>query len=314
MITIDSLKQQWLNVVKVKDGYSQIDEEHPLEWHIGYDCDLRKSLCVTVSNSVDSIKSSVAFHITRFSEDNDKCQLFISLEEEKLEEVFVQMIIDLFNYSSKGKNIKDASELLKNRFFQWEKLFKKPWGDILTGEQQRGLIGELLFLIDKLKTADSQEAVLDGWFGPECEHQDFYYGDTWFEIKTIKENGEKVKISSLQQLSPTDKGQLIVYFLHKCASNEQSFSLNSLVQKVKDKISDNVRASDAFTIKLSQSGYVELPEYSEDNYTVTSRMDYRVSDDFPRITVNNVDPAIVSASYSLSIAAITKWKIEGNKQ
>lgn len=314
MISLEELKNHWDSVNKIPNGFSQLNEKHPLSWYIGYDSGLRRTLYVDVSNKIGKIKASKAFDIQVAEADNNRLKLFISLLEENLADVFINMIADLLNYSLKGTNEIIASNMFKQRFIQWEKLFKNNPQDIMSAETQQGLIGELLFLRRKFQDKNlNKEQVLDGWFGPECEHQDFYYGDRWFEIKTVKENSDKVTISSMQQLSLENKGSLIIYYLHRCDKNSSSFSLNDLVKKIYADLEDNLNLMDVFKIKLSLYGYTERAEYDEKHYTLISKKEYDVAADFPRLTVNNVDPAIIRASYSLSIAAIAKWEIKGNE-
>ena len=311
MISLVGLKKHWDRIQKIPNGFSQLDEDHPLAWYIGYDVNMHRALYVEVSDKIGKLKASKSFDIKIVKMDNGKLKLFISLLEENLSDVFISMIADLLNFSLKGTNYVNASNLFIQRYIQWDKLFKRNLKDIMSLELQQGLIGELWFLYGKIKENTlSKQQVLDGWFGPECEHQDFYYGDRWFEIKTVKENSDKVTISSMQQLSLENQGTLIIYYLHRCDKNSSSFSLNDLVKRIYTDLEDNLNLIDTFKIKLSLYGYIEREEYGEKYYTVISKRKYNVDNDFPRLLANNIPPAVVNARYSLSIASLNNWEIK----
>ena len=55
---------------------------------------------------------------------------------------------------------------------------------------------------------------------------------------------------------------------------------------------------------LFQTGYVPREEYDEQIYSVAEVMNFTVDENFPRLTKNNLPPAIVEASYSLNLRGL----------
>ena len=143
-----------------------------------------------------------------------------------------------------------------------------------------------------------KEAVA-GWTGALKEHQDFSYGETWYEIKTVMEQSEKVRIQSLEQLSLERIGELVIYRLAKTAG--EGFTLNSLVNELETLLHENSSAAQRFEVLLFQTGYVEREEYDERSYRLAESMNFTVDENFPRLTKNNLPPAIIEASYSLNL-------------
>ena len=66
-----------------------------------------------------------------------------------------------------------------------------------------------------------------------------------------------------------------------------------------------------FEIKLMRYGFIDLPEYREQKYLFTGEMHFRVDADFPRLTSDNVVPQIIEVQYSISLASIEDWRVEG---
>ena len=104
--------------------------------------------------------------------------------------------------------------------------------DLLSEEQQRGLIGELLFLREQILNGRPLKESVAGWVGALKEHQDFSYGETWYEIKSVMEQAEKVRIPSLEQLSLERVGELVIYRLAKTSGD--GFTLNSIVKNLSE--------------------------------------------------------------------------------
>ena len=67
--------------------------------------------------------------------------------------------------------------------FLWKKLFDKINFNGLSIEQQKGLIGESLFINHLLDHQKSSSTILNGWTGPDFEDKDFVFGATGIEIK-----------------------------------------------------------------------------------------------------------------------------------
>ena len=154
-------------------------------------------------------------------------------------------------------------------------------------------------------------SAVQGWVGPDGADQDFVYDDGWHEVKSIGVSGASVTISSLEQLDNSDPGELVVMRLDKCAPERGgAVSLSEQVHHTLSKVQSD---SDALTLlenKLARYGYIDLPEYQEQRYIYSGKTRYRVDEDFPRLTADVIMPQIISAQYSISLAAIDAWKME----
>lgn len=309
MSIVDELKKQWLNTKEFAGAATRIDAMHPLEWYIGYDSLLNKALIIIGTIQFKTVKSSKAVQIVSFRREDKRWMLRISLLEAAQDDVFMNMCADLLFYSGKGKDEKSAYELFQNRYNQWDKLFQHGKIDILSEEEQRGLLGELLFLKEQFADRSMLNAV-KGWFGPDRNHQDFLYDSSWYEIKTVLEAASSVKISSLQQLAPLNSGKLAVNRLRLTAEKSlNAMTLNSVVEQLYQILESDITAMNLFSGKLLDAGYILRTEYDDKSYLLIERVYYEIRDDFPRLTVENIPSAITGASYILSLPAIEKWRV-----
>lgn len=297
MIDFENLRGQWEKTLKIKRGYTLVDTA-PLESYIGYDDNLRRTLLILCKSETKIPPSSKTVEISQYKRKDGKFNLSLSLISENEKSVFVEMCRDLLVFAENAQDEVEALKYFWSRYSHWQNLFAGVTHDLLSEERQRGLIGELLFLREQIVNGRPLKEAVAGWLGPLKEHQDFSYGEMWYEIKTVTEQAEKVRISSIEQLSLETLGELIVYRL---AKTSDGFTLNSVVKNLSEMLSQNLAAAQKFEVLLFQAGYVEREEYSEHSYRLAENIKFAVDEKFPRLTRNNLPVAIVDASYTLNL-------------
>ena len=297
MIDFENLRSQWEKTLKIERGYTFVDTA-PLESYIGYDEKLRRTLLILCKHEMKIPPSSKTVEISQSKRKDGKFNLSLSLTSESETSVFVEMCRDLLTFAENAQNEAEALKKFWLRYNHWQNLFASVTRDLLSEEKQRGLIGELLFLREQIINDRPLKEAVAGWIGPLKEHQDFSYGEMWYEIKTVTEQAEKVQISSIEQLSLETPGELVVYRL---AKTSDGFTLNSIIKDLSEMLSKNPSAAQKFEVLLFQTGYVEREEYSEHNYRLVANIKFSVDENFPRLTRNNLPTAVVDASYTLNL-------------
>lgn len=107
---------------------------------------------------------------------------------------------------------------------------------------------------------------VQGWVGPDGADQDFVYADSWHEVKSVGVSADSVKISSLEQLANTDPGELVVMLIDKCApERSNAVSLGEQVDRTFRRVHENDDAYSLLESKLMRYGFIDLPEYREQN-------------------------------------------------
>lgn len=305
MIDFENLRGQWKSTLRIERGYTLVDTM-PLECYIGYDENLRRILLILSRHETKIPSSSKTVEINQRKRKDGRFNVTLSLLSENETAVFMEMCRDLLTFSEIAQDESEALKKFWQRYEHWQNLFAAVKNDLLSVEKQRGLIGELLFLREQIINGRPPKETVAGWTGVLKEHQDFFYGETWYEIKTVTEQAEKVRISSLEQLSLKQAGELVIYRLGNTSGDSavfrlESFTLNSLVKNLSELLNKNPSAAQKFEVLLFQTGYVERKEYDEKFYRLAEVMKFVVNENFPRLTKNNLPSAIVEASYSLNL-------------
>lgn len=234
-------------------------------------------------------------------------QLQLVLESSGDWEMFHALCLDLLATSDGGVDEASALQLLLHRLVRWQRLLSKGGGRRLDEREVRGLIGELLFLRDRLLPAAGVAAV-DCWQGPLGQPQDFVYSGRLIEVKTYAAGSNPaIRISSAEQLSTGD----VPLFLHLVCLVRQDSALNlpELVDELRFMFGESTPQIDAFDDRLLSMGYVDLPEYRAMSYAATSTSDYQVHEGFPRLTVEQIPAGVTDVSYSIQLVELRPFAV-----
>lgn len=310
MISKLNLSKKWDVIPNGNGGYLRIDDEHPLEWFIGYENINNKTLLFISDYEPESINSSKSINVKIGQRKDEKWTLSFELIRNEQEDVFIHLCYDLIESSRSMKNDRNALAFIINRYKQWNRLMEQQLLGLMDESRRKGLIGELLYLKSVIQRNTSYIEAISGWIGPDGSDQDFVYRDGWYEIKTVGLSAKTVSISSLEQLDAELPGKLIVYNLDKTAPDDSNgFSLLEKVNEIKAILLDSQQALDSFEAKLFNYGYIDLKEYNEQKYRYGDVNQYRIDIDFPRITKTMLPTQIVAVKYEISLSAIENWKI-----
>lgn len=182
----------------------------------------------------------------------------------------------------------------------------------LSEEELRGLFVEIVFLSELIERGMPSRSAVEAWLGPERSHQDFMFGDTAVEVKSLSgAERNSVRISSEDQLeSLCDALFLRVYRLSSLVDADGARSLNELVAATQEKL-DDADAVEAFDRKLVARGYAPLPDYDEPCLVVSDVRSYRVGEDFPRLVRSRLATGILNVTYDIMLETIAPQECDG---
>lgn len=311
-MTPELLEKQWGAINFASGGFLQIDTQHPLEWHIGYQSISQRTLLLISDISIGEVESSKSMLVTRRRRESDnRWTLSFELLRNEQQDVFAILCCDIIEYSRVAPDEKEALKLVLQRYKQWSKLLELQKNGLMDETTRKGLLGELLFLEQRIVETEEPLSAIRGWSGADSADQDFMYPDGWFEIKSIGVAASNVTISSLEQLDCADSGSLVIMRIDKVAPDrEGAFSLNEVVYRISEALIGNADALDLFRTKLSAYGYIDLQEYSDQKYYWSGKQSYRVDESFPKLTAKTIPTQIVSAQYELNLPSLIDWNKE----
>ena len=301
---------RFMLLMKDELSFSIIDPDHPLYIYGGYNNNRQPTFMILNEQAVDTryIKSTQGITVKNIQRKDGRYALQFSFSGKDCS-LFLRLCYDLLE-STRNISPDVAFQRLISRYQAWYNMLSGVRPDILSPNQQKGLCGELLYLLEEIDNIGA-ELALESWRGPHGADQDFINQNHWTEVKSVGLSSDNVTISSLEQLAPLTSGFLAVYKIEETTNiDSECFSLYSLVQRVEQRIAQSVNAGLLFAEKLYLSNcIISEPVYKDTYFVVKDFALYEVRDCFPRLTAEVVPSGITSAKYSISLASINEYKV-----
>ena len=237
-------------------------------------------------------------------------EFYIYLLDNDLKDIFLLFVQNILDDIEKILSEKEALTTTLNVISKWKKLFDKIYFNGLTLDQQKGLIGELLFFNTFLDSQKPSSSILTAWTASDFNDKDFVFGSTGIEIKFTSSKHPKIKITSERQLDISNLDQLVLllYIAEEVKGN--GFSLNSLVEQIRQKISNDDERN-FFNERLLLLGYHgDDREHYNNMYSLKKICAYKVSPDFPKIIQSDLPLGIYDTSYSIELSAVSNFELE----
>ena len=240
----------------------------------------------------------------------DSQELNIYLIDSELKDIFSLFIENIIEDIKDCSTENEAVLITSNIIQKWKRLFDKINFNGLSLEQQKGLLGELLFFDELLNNNLELEYVLSCWTGPDFEDKDFNLNDLGVEVKFSTAKTSKIKITSERQLDVTNFKNLYLSVYQAEVVKENGISLNSIIEILRDKISKNSSALKFFNERLMLVGYFEEDiEFYNTRYGLRTWFNYEVAPDFPKLTIVNLPKGFYNASYYIEQSAIENYVV-----
>lgn len=288
--------------------YKRVDQHHILDIYLPDSGD-RTSIIIILNSKPDGLFSTneIDTSVTQRESDGRWVVGFSVLNNENiwLFELFCDDLIE----SSKTmvKSVEGGSSFIAERYQTWVTFFARK-SKFLSLNVIRGLIGELLFIKHYLIPKYGKTASIDSWLGPTSSKQDFFAKDVWFEVKTIKPGSKTIGISSLEQLSRSDYGELVIIFLNETSKeSEFGFTLNSIYNEIISTL-EHAKTQNKFKQLMLLSGYLEDTYYDDYVFEYVSFDTYKVIEGFPRVRREDIHPAISEMIYEILISHLNQYK------
>ena len=238
-----------------------------------------------------------------------KASLVWSLTDPRLRDIFHDLCLDIVNVAGKSIQAPHAIATAISQTWRWHHLLRGGSKALLTEDQQKGLIGELLVLELHLLPRAGPARALDAWGGPLGAAQDFTLGQIGIESKARSSHmAGTVPISSEFQL---DDARLARLFLHIAVVNRAeaetngAYTLSDVVARVRQHIA--AVSSDCLPLYdglLAAAGFRYGDDYSAFPWTGGEHAIYDTSHvNFPRITPTMLPDSVKNVRYEISLTA-----------
>ncbi len=291
--------------------FKRYDTTHPLDFYLGLDGEGRHLLLFVSSEEPPHQLDMRAIRIRKSSRDDGRWALLWTLEDSGLLEMFSLLSQDLIEHSRVIKGDVSPLTFVLCRLSSWRHLLERASDDLLSLNGIRGLCGELIFLEKLIDRFGGEEAV-GAWVGPSGADQDFQLDASAWEVKTIRPDADKVIIASEAQLDDSNRKMdfIIVELADVSSSSEDRLTLNSLVARVRNKLSSHYQALLRFDNQVLVAGYIAREGYDSFSFKLRSLDRYSVGEGFPRIVRSIVPHGVENVCYEIELGALGNYLVE----
>jgi hypothetical protein len=239
--------------------------------------------------------------------------LVLVLRDEEQRELFGSLCKDIVQAGDLGSDNRDALNRAVRRTMRWHYLLRGGKSGLLSLEEQRGLLGELQFLLHLIELIGPRAAI-EAWKGPAGSSKDFELDGCLVEVKARRGAAKPfVQISSEDQLSDVDGCRLfLVVSAIDAVVKPNGLSLTDYVSEIEKLYA--VLDPEAYSLweeAIMSTGFDFEDDYSDRRWNIGKRLHFEVVEGFPRIA--NPPPAGVSSvRYSISLDACSGFAVEAD--
>lgn len=236
--------------------------------------------------------------------------LVLLLKDPEQKELFASLCRDIVSAGELAAGNADALQRALRRALRWHHLLRGGRSDILSLEEQRGLVGELHFL-EKLIDLTGLSSAIEAWRGPLGSAKDFELGECLVEVKARRGAARPyVQISSEDQLSDVESASLVLTVVPVDAViKPHGMTLTDHVQALEDVFAQaDLETYSRWEETLAATGFDFEDDYSERRWIAGEPNFYSVRDDFPRITTP-LKPGVSGVRYSIALDACAPFEI-----
>ncbi len=247
--------------------------------------------------------------------DGGRQSLALRLVDSSLRDLFETLCLDIVASTEASASEREAVSTALARTWRWHHLLRSGGGGLLSAEEQKGLIGELLVLERYVVPLTSPSIAVAAWRGPLGEPKDFMIGRTAIESKARgTPAAATVHVSSEFQLADADTDAL---FLHLSVldsaepDDDRGFTVTEVVLRVRDRLRVGVdQTVERFNALLAAAGFRFEDDYSHTRWRGGERSIYRVHGTFPRLTPDTIPAGVSNATYGLSLGLCGAFLVE----
>lgn len=244
--------------------------------------------------------------------------VLIKLKDFEFKDLFDDLILSIYSKINLIPEPIQASEEFIKTFYKWSLFFENNADKKLGEEQIQGLFGELFVLNEYLKQANQLTInyILSSWRGLYDAANDFEFDLKHIEVKTKIESKLFVKISSEYQLEKKLDKELELLIVSIKIDLIEGKSIHDILLKIVKLIRVNLGDLSILYEALNQKGLTleNLKQYNNYRYSVTKKESFNAGlDDFPKLSISNVESEISSLKYNLRVTHLEKFLIEMKK-
>jgi hypothetical protein len=317
-----SSNDPWKELAIPPDAYTvsarRIDEASRFDFFWGRDSDGRSLLILRHHGAQESPSRLPRLKGIEVLSDpangGAKGSLVLKLLDGSLRDVFQRLCLDIVVSTSGAATEPEAVSIALSRTWRWHHLLRGGRDGLLSTDEQKGLIGELLVLERYVLTSLEVSDALDAWRGPLGGAKDFIVARTAVESKARStSDSPQVAVSSEFQLDDSDVDAL---FLHVSVLNvapaegNEGVTITDVAMRLRRHCADvGERVAARLDALLTAAGFAYSDDYAHTRWVSGVHSIYAVAGSFPRLTPIMLPKGTSSVRYAVRLSECASFAV-----
>ena len=230
-------------------------------------------------------------------------------------DVFHRLCLDVIEATRAADTEQAAVDQAVARTWRWHHLLRGGSANLLSAEEQQGLIGELLALGTLVRHGLPAGPVLTAWRGPLSGATDFDFGQSAIEVKTLRgASAMSAQISNERQLDSGGHQHLFLVTVRldrAAVPADDGSTVTELVERTRNLVAlADESALSQFDDLIQATGFRWEDDYAEFRWLDLGLDAFRVSDDFPRIEFRELRPWVSEVGYAIGLQGCQPYRLE----
>lgn len=247
-------------------------------------------------------------------EADERSILCFRLLDSEHRDIFQSLCEDIVGSAATATTEDEAVAVALMRTWRWHHLLRGGGNSRLSAEEQKGLIGELLFLEREILTRYSAAEGLRSWRGPLGSPKDFEIGSVCIESKARRGAATPyVAISSEHQLDDHGLHALFLHVidLHPAPDDVDAESVDDVARRVRGLVATQDPAVlEEFEMLLASAGFRWSDEYLDSRWEQGATQLFRIKGAFPRLIGDQMLPGISRVTYAVALQNCEPFRVD----
>jgi hypothetical protein len=313
------LKQKWsgLSENEITSGYKSVllSTDCICDLFIGVNNEGNRCLILTLpaNKNLDFKRTQKKNLIIEYF--SKKNIIVLQLADNEYFDLFDDLIFSLYQGIKDINCVDEYSSYFIQTTHRWIELFEDKKSDLLSEDEIKGLIGELLVLKVLITEPNRPEinVVLNSWKGPYGRGNDFELETKNIEVKAKSQSGIDIKISSEFQLDISSGKGLELLVVSLMDDFTEGKTIKEIVFEVKELVQESSGDNAILWKALSQKNITSknISKYDIYRFKPVSLISYNCAlEGFPLLNKSNIPAPISDVKYKLRTNLLTNYIIE----
>jgi hypothetical protein len=320
MTSID-LKQKWsgLSENTLTSGFRslRISDDCICELYFGVSKEGKRCLILSLPSNKRLNFKGIQKENLSIEYFREKNLIVLQLTDSDFNDLFDDLILSLYHGIKSISQVDDYSNHFIQAFYRWSEFFEDKKSDLLSEDEIKGIMGELLVLKLLITSPDRPEInfLLKAWTGLYDKGNDFELENKNLEVKTKSPSGLDVRISSEFQLEVSLGKGLELFVVSLLSDFTVGIHIGDLILEIKKLVQESFGDNAILWKALSQKNITakNVSQYDRYRFKPVNWVSYNCAyENFPKLSRSNIPEEINGLKYTLRTNLLIPFIIEQN--